>query len=159
MRKTFAVGAAALLAFGAAAAQAHDPASARAEWLGERLELTEEQQAQARAIYAEAQEQRAALRAQAREMRKAAREQRKSLRKQSQAIGEATREQLAEVLTEEQSAQLAEIRKDRDRRAIMRRGHRGEMRGRGMGWREQRLRRMHHHRGMRKQAEAPASEE
>ncbi len=164
MRKGLLTGTALLLAFGATAAQAHDPAAARAEWLGKKLELSEEQQAQVGAIYAEAQEQRDALREQAREMRKSAMEQRKSMREQSQAIGESTRERLAEVLTEEQTAQLAGMRKDLDRRAIMRRHQRGGMRGRGMGWRGmerrgERFRRMLRHRETKKQAEAPALED
>ena len=159
MRKGLVTGTALLLAFGATAAQAHDPASARAGWLGERLELTEEQQAQVETIYAEAQEQRQALRAQAREMRKSAVEQRKSLQEQSQAIGESTRERLAAVLTEEQNARLAEMRENLDRRAIMRRGNRGDMRGRGMERRREMVRRMLRHREMKNQAKAPASED
>lgn len=161
MKKALVTTAAMLLAFGAGAAQAHDPAAMRADWLEERLELSEEQRAQVEAIYAEAQEQREALRDQAREQRKAAMEQRREMRKQSQAIGESTRERLAEVLTEEQSAQLADMRKRLDRRAIMRDGRRGMRGGPGMERSKGTLRRMLRSRQMHEQTktEAPAAED
>ena len=142
MKKLLATGVAVLLAAGATAVQAHDPAAQRAERLGKRLDLTEEQQAQVNAIYAEAREQRATLREQEREQRKARREQ-------SRAIGETTQERLSAVLTEEQNTRLAEMRENRkDRRAIM---HRSKRRGHyqpGMEreWSRERLRRMLRHR-------------
>ena len=161
MRKSLVTTTAMLLAFGAGAAQAHDPASMRADWLEERLELSEEQRARVDAIFAEAQEQREALRAQAREQRKAAMEQRREMRKQSQAIGESTRERLAEVLTEEQNARLADTRKRLERRAIMRDGRRGMRGGPGMERRKGMLRRMIRSRQMHEETktEAPAAED
>ena len=95
MRKALVVSTALAVALGAGAALAHDPAAERAERLADRLSLTEEQQAEAQAIFADAHEQGEALRAQARENRKAAMEQRKALREQSQAIRESTDQRLS----------------------------------------------------------------
>ena len=172
MKKAFTTAATLLLAFGVSTAQAHDVAAQRTDWFTERLDLTEEQQAQVNAIYAEAQEQREALRAQAEEERKAAVERRKALREQSNAIGKATRERLGAVLTEEQQSQLTEMREGMKKRAIMRRGMQGRNWGRmnrqhgmnprgGMRERVDRARRMMERARKHKQeqAEAPAAEE
>ena len=148
MKKMFTTAAAALLVFGVSTAQAHDAAAERTNWLTERLELTEEQQAQVTTIFAEAQEQREALRAQAKEERKAAVERRKALREQSNAIGKTTRERLSGVLTEEQQSQLTEMREGMRKRAIMRGGMQGRNRGR-----MNRQRGMNSHGGMRPRAE------
>ncbi|WP_446831711.1 hypothetical protein [Candidatus Foliamicus sp.] len=158
MRKGRIAGAALLLAFAAGAAQAHDPAAARAEWLGERLELSGEQQAQVDTILAESQAQREALRAQNREARDAMREQRKALREQSRELENSTRERLAGVLTEEQNARLDEMRKDMNQRAIMRRGGREGMR-RGNMQRRWQPGQLYRGQGNKQQAQAPASDE
>ena len=159
MRKILTTSALVLLAFGATAAQAHDPAAQRAEWLGERLELSEEQQAEVNGIYAEAEEQRKALHEQAREQRKAALAQRRALREESRAISNATRERLGAVLTDEQQARLTEMRKRMDRRAIMRRGAQGRNWSRGMDRRREMARRMLQNRQKQEQAKAPAADE
>ena len=154
--------AAVLLTFGATAAQAHDPVAQRVDWLSERLELTEEQQAEVQGIYAEEQEQRKALMAEQKEMRKAMVEQRKAMREKSKSIREASREQLSGVLTEEQSARLAEMREGMQKRAIMRRGmdgRRGMDRNRGWDRRREAVERMFRQRQMKKSAEAPSAEE
>ena len=148
MKKVLTAAAAVLLMFGVSTAQAHDVAAERTNWLTEKLDLTEEQQAQVNAIYAEAQEQREQLRAQAKEERKAAVERRKTLRRQSNAIGKATRERLDAVLTEEQQSQFTEMRESMEKRAIMRRG----MQGRNWG-RMNRQRGMNSRGGMRGRAE------
>ena len=152
MRKILTTGAALLLAFGATTVQAHDPAARRAAWLEERLELTEAQREEVSAIFGEAREQRAELRAQAREQRKARREQ-------SKAIGESTQERLAAVLTEEQSAELSEMREKMNRRAIMKHGKRGARRGPGMERRGDMARGMMRFRRSHEQTEAPASQD
>ncbi len=172
MKKAFTTAATLLLAFGVSTAQAHGVAEQRTNWLTERLDLTEEQQAQVNAIFAEAQEQREQLKAQAQEERKAAVERRKALRQQSNAIGEATRERLGAVLTEEQQSELTEMREGMKKRAILRRGMQGRK-----GGRMNRQHGMNSHGGMRgraemgrrmiqrarkheqEQAEAPAAEE
>ena len=165
MRKIVTTSAAVLLVCGATAAQAHDPAAQRAKWLAERLELTEAQKAEVNVIYAEAQDQREALREQAKEQRKAAVEQRRALREQSRAINDATREQLSSVLTEEQNAQLSDMREGMKNRAIMRRGAqgrgwaRGMDRGRGMERRRDMARRMMRDRYKQEQSESPAADE
>ena len=168
MKKAFTTAATLLLAFGVSTAQAHDVAEQRTNWLTERLDLTEEQQAQVNAIYAEAQEQREALGAQAMEERKAAVERRKALRQQSNAIGKATRERLGTVLTEEQQSELTEMRAGMKKRAIMRRGmHGSNMQrgmsgkdsGRGMRNRAEAARRITRARTQQEQAEAPSAEE
>lgn len=165
MRKILTTSAAVLLALGATAAQAHDPAAPRADWLGEKLELNDEQKARVNEIFAEAQEQREALREQAREERKAAIEQRRARWQQAQSINDATRERLSAVLTEEQNAQLSEMREDMQKRAIMRRGaerrgwSRGMDRGRGMERRRDMARRMMHNRYKQEKSENPAADE
>ena len=163
MRKILTTSAALLLAFGATAAQAHDPAAQRTDRLGEMLELTDEQKAQVNEIFAEAQEQREALREQSREERKAALEQRRARWQEIKSINESTRERLSAVLTDEQNAQLSEKREGMRKRAIMRRGAqgrsfgRGMNRGRGMDRGRQMSRRLH--RQEKEQAEDPAAEE
>ncbi len=147
MKKAFTTAATLLLAFGVSTAQAHDVAAQRSNWLTERLDLSEEQQAQVDAIFTEAQEQREALRAQAKEERKAAVERRKALRQQSNVIGNATRERLGAVLTEEQQSELTAMREGMNKRAIMQRGMRGKSMQRGQ-------RGMDSRRGMRKRAES-----
>ena len=168
MKKAFTTAATLLLAFGVSTAQAHDVAEQRTNWLTERLDLSEEQQAQVNAIYAEAQEQREALKAQAKEERKAAVERRKALRQQSNAIGKATRERLGAVLTEEQQSELTEMREGMNKRAIMRRGMHGKNMQRGMSGMDSRRgmrkrvesgRRMTRVRKQQEQAEAPSAEE
>lgn len=165
MRKFLTTSAAVLLALGATAAQAHDPAARRADRLGERLELSDGQKAQVHEIFAEAQEQREALREQAREERKAAIEQRRARWQQSRSINEATRERLSAVLTEEQNAQLSNMREGMKKRAIMRRGaerrgwSRGMDRGRGMERRRDMARRMMRNRYEQEQSENPAADE
>ncbi len=156
MKRGLITGAAVLLTFGATAAQAHDPVAQRVNWLSERLELTEEQQAEVQGIYAEEQEQRKALMAEQKEMRKAMVEQRKAMRDKSKAIREASREQLSGVLTEEQGARLAEMREGMQKRAIMRRGM---DRSRGWDGRREAAKRMFRQRQMKKNAEAPSAEE
>ena len=156
MRKILTASAAVLLAFGATAAQAHDPVAQRVNWLSERLELTEEQLAEVQGIYAEEQEQRKALMAEQNELRKAMVEQRKAMREKSKAIREASREQLSGVLTEEQSARLAEMRERIQKRAIMRRGM---DRNRGWDRRREAVERMFRQRRIREKAEAPSAEE
>ena len=172
MKKAFTTAATLLLVFGVSTAQAHDVAEQRSNWLTERLDLSEEQQAQVDAIFAEAQEQREQLKAQAQEERKAAVERRKVLRQQSNAIGEATRERLGAVLTEEQQSQLTEMRESMKKRAIMRRGKhtrnwgrmnrqhgmnsRGGMRGRAEMARRM-MERVRKHK--QEQEEAPSAEE
>ena len=163
MRKILTTSAAVLLAFGATAAQAHDPAEQRTRWLGERLELSDEQKAQVNEIFAEAQEQREALREQAREERKAAVEQRRARWEQARSLNESTQERLSAVLTEEQNAQFSDMREGMKERAIMRRGahrrgwSRGMDRGRGMERRRDMARRMMRQR--HKQSENPAADE
>ena len=152
-----------ILALGATAAQAHDPAAQRTDWLGDRLELNDEQKAQVNKIFAEQQEQREALREQAREERKAAVEQRRARWQQIQSINESTSERLSAVLTEEQNAKLSDMREGMKKRAIMRRGaerrgwSRGMDRGRGMERRRDMARRMMRQR--HKQSENPAADE
>ena len=157
MRTILTTSAAVLLAFGATAAQAHDPAEQRTRWLGERLELTDEQKAQVNEIFAEAREQREALREQAREERKAAVEQRRARWQQIRSINESSRERMSAVLTEEQNAQLSDMREGMRERAIMRRGAQGRGWGRGMERKRGMARRMmrQHH----KQSENPAADE
>lgn len=163
MRKILTTSAAVLLAFGATAAQAHDPAEQRTRWLGESLELSDEQKAQVNEIFAEAQEQREALREQAREERKAAVEQRRARWEQARSLNESTQERLSAVLTEEQNAQFSDMREGMKERAIMRRGayrrgwSRGMDRGRGMERRRDMARRMMRQR--HKQSENPAADE
>ena len=157
MRKILTTSAAVLLAFGATAAQAHDPAAQRADWLGERLELTDEQKARVNAIFADSQEQREALREQAAEERKAAIEQRRARSQQIRALNESTQERLSAVLTEEQNAQLSDMREGMKKRAIMRRGAQGRGWGRGMERRRDTARRMMRQR--HKQSENPAADE
>ena len=165
MRKILTTSAAVFLALGATAAQAHDPAAQRADWLGEKLELNDEQKAQVNEIYAEAQEQREALREQAREERKAAIEKRRARWQQTQSINEATEERLSAVLTEEQNAKLSDMREGMKKRAIMRRGaerrgwSRGMDRGRGMDRRRDMARRMMRNRYKQEQSENPAADE
>lgn len=165
MRKILTTSAAVFLALGASAAQAHDPAAQRTEWLGERLELNDEQKTQVNGIFAEAQDQREALREQAREERKAAVEQRRARWKQVRALNESTRERLSAVLTEEQNAQLSDMREGMKERATMRRGaqrrgwSRGMDRGRGMERRRDMARRMMRHRYKQEKSENPAADE
>ena len=159
MRKILTTSAALLLAFGATAAQAHDPAAQRTERLGEMLELTEEQKAQVNEIFAEAQEQREALREQSREERKAAVEQRRARWQEIKSINESTRERLSAVLTDEQNAQLSDRRDGMRKRAIMRRGAQGRSFGRGMERRGDMGRRMMRQRHKQEQSEDPAAEE
>lgn len=165
MRKILTTSAAVLLAFGATAAQAHDPAAQRADWLGERLELTDEQKAQVNEIFTEAQAQREALREQAREERKAAVEQRRARWQQVKSLNESTQERLSGVLTEEQNAQLSDMREGMKKRAIMRRGaqgrgwSRGMDRGRGMERRRDMARRMMRQRHKQQESENPAADE
>ena len=162
MRKILTTSAAVLLAFGATAAQAHDPAEQRTDWLNERLELTEEQKAEVQAIFAESQDQRKALKEQAKEARKAAVEQRRAMREQTNAINKATQERLSSVLTEEQNAQLSEMREGMKKRAVMRRGmdRRGSMdRQHGSDRRREMFLRMQRQRQMHEEAQAPAAEE
>lgn len=159
MRKILTTSAAVLLAFGATAAQAHDPAAQRTDWLGDRLELTDEQKARVNEIFAESQEQREALREQAREERKAAIEQRRARWKQVRSINESTRERLSAALTEEQNAQLSDMREGMKKRAIMRRGAQGRGWGRGMERRRDKARRMMRHRNKQEQSENPAADE
>ena len=164
MRKILTTSAALFLALGAGAAQAHDPAAQRTERLGERLELNDAQKAQVNEIFAEAQEQREALREQAREERKAAIEQRRARRQEVRSLNEATRERLSAVLTEEQNAQLSDMREGMTERAIMRRDAerrgwgRGMDRGRGMERRRDMVRRMMRKRYKQEQSENPAAE-
>lgn len=165
MRKIFTMVAAGFLAIGAGGAQAHDVAAQQADWLGERLELSDEQKAQVSEIFSGAQEQRQALREQAKEERKAAIEQRRARWQQVRSIDEATQEQLAAVLTEEQSARLSDMREGMRERAIMRRGDRGRDLRRGMdrrrGMRQGRdmARRMMRYRNRNEQTENPAADE
>ena len=161
MRKILTTSAALFLALGAGAAQAHDPAAQRTERLGERLELNDAQKAQVNEIFAEAQEQREALREQAREERKAAIEQRRARRQEVRSLNEATRERLSAVLTEEQNAQLSDMREGMTERAIMRRDaqRRGMDRGRGMERRRDMVRRMMRKRYKQEQSENPAADE
>lgn len=165
MRKILTTSAAVFLALGAGATQAHDPAAQRTDWLGDRLELSDGQKAQVNEIFAEAQEQREALREQAREERKAAVEQRRARWQQIRSINESTRERLSAVLTEEQNAQLSDMRERTKERAIMRRGAqrrgwgRGMDRGRGMERRRDMARRMMRHRYKQEKSENPAADE
>ena len=159
MRKILTTSAAVLLALGATAAQAHDPAAQRADRLGERLELSDGQKAQVHEIFAEAQEQRGALRKQAREERKAAIEQRRARWQQVRALNESTRERLSAVLTDEQNAQLSDMREGMKERAIMRRGAQRRGWSRGMDRRRDMARRMMRNRHRQEQAENPAADE
>ena len=90
-RKRLIAGAAVLLTFGATAAQTIDPVAQRVNWLSERLELTEEQQEQVQAIYAQEQEQTQGIDGGARG---------------KCAIRKASHEKLSGVLTEDQNAKL-----------------------------------------------------
>lgn len=159
MRKILVVAGTFALAIGAGALQAHDAATQRADWLGERLELSDEQKAQVSEIFSGAQEQRQPLREQAREERKAAIEQRRARWRQIRSINEETREQLAAVLTEEQSAQLSDMREDMSKRAIMRRGDRGRDFRRGMRHGRDLPLRMMRYRDRNEQTESPAADE
>lgn len=159
MRKILVVAATFALAIGAGAAQAHDAATQRADWLGERLELSDEQKAQVSEIFSGAQEQRQPLREQAREERKAAIEQRQARWRQIRSINEETQEQLAAVLTEEQSARLSDMREGMRERAIMRRGDRGRDFRRGMRHGRDLPRRMMRYRDRNEQTESPAADE
>lgn len=165
MRKILTTSAAVFLALGATAAQAHDPAAQRADRLGERLELSDDQKAQVTEIFADAQDQREALSEQAREERKAAVKQRRARWQQIKALNESTQERLSAVLTEEQNAQLSDMREGMKKRAIMRRGaerrgwSRGMDRGRGMDRRRDMARRMMRNRYKQEQSENPAADE
>ena len=135
MKKLLTATAGLLLVLGAAGAQAQaqDPAVDRADWMIERLQFNEEQQAEVSAILAEAREQREALMAESKEERKALQEQLNAIRK-------TTQERIAGVLTEEQSAQLTQMRERMQKRAVtrMRPGMRGPEMQRfvlGQGWR------------------------
>ncbi len=162
MRKILTTSAAVLLAFGATTAQAHDPAEQRTDWLNERLELTEEQKAEVQAIFAESQDQRKALKEQAKKARKAAVEQRRAMHEQTNAINKATQERLSSVLTEEQNAQLSEMREGMKKRAIMPRGmdrRRSMDRQGGSDRRREIFRRMQRQRQMHEESPAPAADE
>lgn len=165
MRKIVVTVAASLLAIVAGGAQAHDAAAQRTDWLGERLELSDEQKAQVNEIFSGAQEQRKALREQAKAERKAAIEQRRARSRQIKSINEQAQEQLAAVLTEEQSARLSDMREGMRERAIMRRGDRGRDfrrgmdRGRGMRHGRDMPRRMMRYRDRNEQTENPAADE
>ena len=162
MKKGLITGTALLLALGATAAQAHDPVAQRVERLTGMLELTEEQQAEVRSIYAEAQEQNKALRAEQKEMRKQAIEQRKAMRERSSEIRQTTSDRIAGVLTQEQNAELAEMRDEIQKRAVMRRGmdrRRGMDQRRGWQGKREMLRRMYRQRQSHEEAAAPEAEE
>lgn len=165
MRKGLFAGAALLLAFGAGAAQAHDTASQRTDWLGERLELTDEQKVKVSEIFTEAQDQREVLREQARQERKAAIEKLRARWRQMKSINGSIQERLSAVLTEEQNAQLAGLREGMRKRAIMRRGaqarggSRGMDRGRSMERKRDMARRMMHNRYKEERSENPAADE
>ena len=116
-----------LLVFCASGVQADEHTGDRANWMIERLQFSDEQQAKVDAILAKAREQREALMAQTAEERKAAAERRTALMEQLTAIGKTTQERIGGVLTEEQQALLKQMRERSQRRAVtrMRPGMRG----------------------------------
>ena len=120
MNKLLTAAAGLLLVFCASGAQADEHTGDRANWMIERLQFSDEQQAEVDAILAETRERREAFMAETAEERKALAERRKALMEQLTAIGKTEQERIAGVLTGEQQALLEQMRERSQGRAAMR---------------------------------------